>query len=123
MRNEYRHGDANAHCDRSGFKVKHSELRPEWNGLMVRKEDWEARHPQDFVKGVKDLQAIADPRPGAADASEASETTLDAAELAGQTVISVTSTSNMTVGDTVLVFMDNEIAHLSTISSLSLIHI
>lgn len=39
-------------CDRTGFKIPVSEgLVEEWNGRMVRKESWEARHPQDFVKG------------------------------------------------------------------------
>ncbi len=35
-------------CDRSGFKV--DELKTEWTGMMVRPEDYEERHPQEFVK-------------------------------------------------------------------------
>lgn len=35
-------------CDRSNFKV--DELKTEWTGLMVRPEDWEPRHPQEYVK-------------------------------------------------------------------------
>ena len=31
----YKHGDANAICDRCGFKFKHSELTREWTGLLV----------------------------------------------------------------------------------------
>ena len=38
-------------CDRTGFKVPAGTLRKEWNGLMVRPESWEPRHPQDFVRG------------------------------------------------------------------------
>ena len=67
MRNRARLGDANAICDRSGFKVKKSELRREWNGLYVRKDMWEPRQPQDFVKGRPDKQSIDNPRPEQAD--------------------------------------------------------
>ena len=50
-------------CDRSGFKVKPSEgLKEEWNGLMVRASDWEARHPQDLIRG-KPEQQKGSPRP------------------------------------------------------------
>lgn len=62
-RDEYRHGDFNRICDRTGFKVKASETRHEWNGLIVRKESWEPRHPQDFVKARGDRQRVPYPRP------------------------------------------------------------
>lgn len=117
MKEEYVHGDYNVISDRSGFKHKRSDMRFEWTNSLVHKDDWERRHPQDFLKGVRDHQAVDDPRPGATDTFANVETTLDAAELADQTVLSVTSTSNMVNGDTIIVFMDNDIAHLSTISS------
>ncbi len=63
MRYNYVHGDANSICDRSGFKVKKSTTRKEWNGLIVRDKDWEARHPQDYVRGRQDPQSIREPRP------------------------------------------------------------
>lgn len=62
-RNEYVHGDYNVICDRSGFKVKASDTQLEWNGLRVRKADWEQRQPQDFVKGRADRQTVPDSRP------------------------------------------------------------
>ena len=38
-------------CQRSGFRVSVEEgLMQTWDGLWVRKEDWEPRHPQDFVR-------------------------------------------------------------------------
>lgn len=46
--------DFNAICDRCGHKYKGSELKKTWDGLMVCEYDYEPRHPQDFVKGVKD---------------------------------------------------------------------
>lgn len=62
-RDEYRRGDFNRICDRSGFKVKASRTQKEWNGLIVRDEDWEPRQPQDFVRGVTDQRAVPDARP------------------------------------------------------------
>jgi len=50
-------------CDRTGFKIPISEgLMEEWNGRMVRKESFEPRHPQDFVRGVSENQE-GSPRP------------------------------------------------------------
>ncbi len=67
MRTHYVHGDANSICDRSGFKVKKSTTRKEWNGLIVRDKDWEPRHPQDYVRGRQDIQSVHEPRPEATD--------------------------------------------------------
>jgi hypothetical protein len=55
-------------CDRCGFKKQSSELRKEWTGLMVCADTcFEARHPQDFVRGVPDKQAPPWVRPEPAD--------------------------------------------------------
>lgn len=51
-------GDYNARCDRCGFKRKASELRAQWNNLMVCPEHWEPRQPQDFVRAVPDIQSV-----------------------------------------------------------------
>lgn len=53
----YVRGDWLANCDRCGFTFLASELRREWTGLRVCSKDWEPRHPQDHVRGVKDRQA------------------------------------------------------------------
>ena len=37
-------------------------MRVRWDGLMVCAKDFEERHPQDFVRGVRDNQAIVDGR-------------------------------------------------------------
>jgi hypothetical protein len=68
----HREGDPAAICDRCGFKYRHSQLRLEWTGLMVCSGPdtngcWEPRHPQDFVRGVKDQQSFPNPRPEPAD--------------------------------------------------------
>jgi hypothetical protein len=116
-RTRYVKGDYNVISDRDGGKYKRSECRKEWNGLLVHRDEWEPRHPQDFVKGVKDDMSVPDPRPGAEDTHSVFETTLDAAEDSGQTTLSVTSTANMTNGYTILVHQDDDTIHISTISS------
>lgn len=50
MRNFLKLGDWNAKCDSCGRKFKASMLTPRWDGLIVCKDDWETRHPSDFLK-------------------------------------------------------------------------
>ena len=47
-------GSWNASCDRCGRKRKGDELKKTWNNLWVCPEHWEPRHPQDFVKAVRE---------------------------------------------------------------------
>ena len=60
-------GDYNVICDRCGAKVKASQTAKEWNGLRVCRRHWEPRHPQDFVRGRADRQAVPDARPEGTD--------------------------------------------------------
>lgn len=113
----YKHGDWNVICDRCGFKFKRSECRYEWNGLLVCKDDWEPRHPQDFVRGVADRQAVPDARPDTDGIALYAETTLSADEVSGETELSVTSNTGFSSGDSITIFLDNDETHLSTISS------
>jgi hypothetical protein len=48
----YRHGEWLAHCDVCQRRYYASELRKRWDNLMVCKEDFETRHPQDFVRST-----------------------------------------------------------------------
>lgn len=50
MRNYLVLGDWNAICDRCGLKHKASQLKKEWDGLMVCEPCYEPRHPQDFLR-------------------------------------------------------------------------
>lgn len=50
MRNHLQLGNWNALCDRCGRKFKASELQRTWEGLMVCAEDYETRHPSDFLR-------------------------------------------------------------------------
>ena len=53
----YSKGDWKATCDVCGSIVKASQLRKRWDGFLVDDRCWETRHPQDFVRGVADVQA------------------------------------------------------------------
>lgn len=61
-RSYFNPGDYNCICDVTGFKMKASQCRLQWNGLFVRKESFEERHPQDFVRGKTDDQSVPIPR-------------------------------------------------------------
>lgn len=68
MANEYyKPGDFWRICDVCGFRYRASETRKQWDGLIVCVHDFSVRNPQDFVRGVADLQRVPDPRPEAAD--------------------------------------------------------
>ena len=54
-------------CDLSGFKCKASETVLRWDGLRVLRRFSEERHPQDFVRGVKDNSSVPWARPEQAD--------------------------------------------------------
>lgn len=47
-------GDHWVVCDVCGFEYRQSQIRVRWDGLAVCPEDYEARHPQDFVKARKE---------------------------------------------------------------------
>ena len=49
--------------DRTGFATRAENTQREWQGLIVSKRVWEVRQPQDFVRGVNDIQTVPYPRP------------------------------------------------------------
>ena len=50
--------------DRSGFRYRLKDMRKEWNGLLVGKDEWEEKHPQlQPLRVVPDPQALRNPRP------------------------------------------------------------
>lgn len=61
--NKLKLGDWNALCDRCGRKFKASQLKKTWDNLYVCKDDWEPRHEQDFLRGVKDDPSVPFTRP------------------------------------------------------------
>jgi hypothetical protein len=63
----HRPGDFLRVDDRTGFVRWASETRKEWTGAIVHRNKFEARHPQDFVRGKRDEQRVPDPRSRPAD--------------------------------------------------------
>ena len=51
-------GDWNAACSLCGAKRKASVLKKHWTGWWRCAEHWEPRQPQDFVRGVQDVQTV-----------------------------------------------------------------
>lgn len=54
-------------CDVSGFKCRKSETRKRWDGMIVRKDFCEPRHPQDFVKVPREAPPDKNLRPDQTD--------------------------------------------------------
>jgi len=50
----FRHGGAYGICDECGMKFRLSEMRRRYDSALVCREDWEPRHPQEFVRGRAD---------------------------------------------------------------------
>ena len=63
MKNYFQSGSWNLYCDVCSKKIKASEAKQRWDGFIVCAEDWEPRHPQDFVRAVRDDQTVSNPRP------------------------------------------------------------
>ena len=50
----WKSGDHWVECMRTGRTIRASDARKEWNGLIVAKEEWESRHPQELIRGIVD---------------------------------------------------------------------
>lgn len=95
-------------CDRTGFKVRSFNTRQEWNNLIVRKDVWEIRQPQDFVKGIPDNQTVPLARPRSVDAYDGPlHTFITIAAITGDTIINVNQTARMYPGDKIELVLDD----------------
>lgn len=63
----YSSGDWWLICDICGKKIKASESKHRWDGFIVCKEDFENRHPQDFIKAKVDKISVPFSRPRSTD--------------------------------------------------------
>ena len=118
MADNYRPGDHYKIDDRSGFKVRASRTRKQWDGLIVRSDRYESRHPQDFVRARRDMQAVTDPRPEPEPQWLDTITQTTAEHPAGSTVISVTSSAGFAANDYAW-FQTGEGLHRSLIQSVT----
>jgi len=67
MRNWLDLGNWNGICDSCGRKVKASQLRKRWDGLQVCEEDYETRHPSDFLRVQREQISVPWVRPEVTD--------------------------------------------------------
>lgn len=44
-------------CDRTGMAIREEDSKIEWTGSVVAKEEWEPRHPQDYLRAREDDQS------------------------------------------------------------------
>lgn len=96
-RNRYKKGSWNVIDDVTGFKEKAGDLKERWDGIRTTKENWEPRHPQDFIKAVKDDMSVPYVRPrtpdifvnnpGALAQSVVNEAPLNGSEYNGQKIL------------------------------------
>lgn len=63
MRNHLILGDWNVLCDSCGRKFKASSIKKRWDGLMVCPEDYEMRHPSDFLRVQREKISVPFVRP------------------------------------------------------------
>lgn len=54
-------------CDVCNKKTQANQTKQRWDGFIVCKEDWEVRHPQDFVKATTDKISVPFTRPRGTD--------------------------------------------------------
>lgn len=54
-------GNPWAVCERSGFTVRQSDLREQWDGLRVWSRFWEPKHPSLDVPPMRGEEVVSDP--------------------------------------------------------------
>ena len=62
-RNHFVSGEFNVTCDVCSKKIKAHQARQRWDGFIVCPDDYETRHPQDFVQAKQDKISVPFQRP------------------------------------------------------------
>jgi hypothetical protein len=105
-------------CDRTGFATRAPATKKEWTGLYVKKEVWEIRQPQDFVKGVIDDQTVPDPRSRSIDTFIGPLCTNIAIQgRPGDTTLNVNSSIRFVALDKIIVVTDTVSLYTSVVST------
>lgn len=120
---KYRPGGFYRIDDRDGSRQRNYDTRKEWNGAIVSSESFETRQPQDFVRGVPDVQTVPDARPpepidDPSIYTGPNQTSLMASTLPGGTILTVQQSAGFTPGSLLNVFLDSLDGFLSHVASL-----
>jgi hypothetical protein len=67
MKTYFKLGSWNVICDVCGFQFKADEVLKRWDGLYVCKDDYEPRHPSDFLRVREENTSVPYSRPDVAD--------------------------------------------------------
>ncbi len=60
---QYKSGDWWVTCDVCSKQTRASDIRHRWDGLLVCEDDFELRHPQDFIKHKAEKISVPFSRP------------------------------------------------------------
>jgi len=114
----YKPGDYWLIDDITGQKIRASEAKKQWDGLLTHKGNFSPRHPQDLVRGRLDRQAVPDARPRPVDTYIGPLVTeIAAAATAGTSVLTVETSERMVPGDSVSIMLDNGDTFRATVAA------
>lgn len=63
IKNHFVSGEWNVTCDVCSRKIKSSLAKERWDGFIVCPDDYETRHPQDFIQARQDKITVPFTRP------------------------------------------------------------
>jgi hypothetical protein len=96
--------------DISGFKIRASRSRRipggQTGNAIVAPERWEAQQPQDFVRGIPDIQTVGVPRPRQENRFTVLGTNVSAPSARGATAITVASSVGFGAGMRIRIMLD-----------------
>lgn len=113
------HGDYYLIDDVTGLKIRHSDSTKQWDGLIVHKDDFETRHPQDYVKAKPESQSVRTPRSRPVDTFIGPLTTaILVAAVPGDSTIAIESSNRMVTGDRLSIMLDDGTTFRASIQSI-----
>jgi hypothetical protein len=87
----YTPGEWYVTCDVCGKKMKSSKARHRWDGFIVCDADFEHRHPQDFIRPIKENISVPWTRP------RGDEIFINACSIAGQNGVAGVGTAGCAI--------------------------
>jgi hypothetical protein len=109
--------------DLSGFKIRASRAKRipggQTGNLMVDPKRWEEQQPQDFVRGIPDMQNADILRPRQQDQFTVVGSNIAAPSLRGQTNITVASARGFTEGMQIQIMLDNGENFVTTLMTIT----